>query len=71
MRCFPNIYGDLYAALHMTIRIKCYYETLFAYVSRIVKALGPRKFPQYCTDLNGVKGFGPPDDVTVKAAAEW
>ena len=21
--------------------------------------------------LNGVKGFGPPGDVTVKAAAEW
>ena len=36
-----------------------------------VKALGPVNFSNIALYLNGAKGFGPPDDVTVKAAAEW
>ena len=33
-----------------------------------VKALGPVKFRHIPLFLNGVKGFGPPGDVTVEAA---
>ena len=36
-----------------------------------VKALGPVKLSNIALCLNGVKESGPPDDVTVKAAAEW
>ena len=50
---------------------KFYYEALYAYVSSILKELGSVNFSNIALHLNGVKGFDRPDDVTVKAAAEW
>ena len=47
--------------------MKHYLHTSHVYERRYA----PVNFSNIALYLNGVKGFCPPDDVTVKAAAEW
>ena len=59
-----NSMGSLYKLSNFVkswdFPFKCYYETLFAYVSRILKVLGPRNFQQYCTVFEWGKGIRSP-----------
>ena len=50
------------AGFHKTIKTIFYYEALFAYVSCILKTLGPINFSNIALHWNGVKEFDRPDD---------